>query len=55
MDQCNEIKVSIHVWKWCLGYVELLESFKRVGWKWVFKTKHDSKDNIEQYKSRLVA
>ena len=28
---------------------------KRVGCKWVFKTKRDSKGNVERYKARLVA
>jgi hypothetical protein len=35
--------------------VELLEGYKIVGCKWVFKTKRDSHDNIERYKARLVA
>jgi len=35
--------------------VELPENSKQVGCKWVFKTKHDSKGNIERYKARLVA
>src|ERR1044072_1369287 len=35
--------------------VELPKGSKRVGCKWVFKTKRDSKDNIERYKARLVA
>ena len=35
--------------------VELPESCKRVGCKWVFKTKRDSKGNVERYKARLVA
>jgi len=35
--------------------VELPNGAKQVGCKWVYKTKHDSKDNIEKYKSRLVA
>src|ERR1044072_9535549 len=35
--------------------VELLEGAKRVGCKWVFKTKRDSNGNIERYKARLVA
>ena len=31
------------------------EGFKRVGYKWVFKTKRDSNGNIEWFKARLVA
>ena len=35
--------------------VELPEGSKWVRCKWVFKTKHDSNDNIERFKARLVA
>ena len=35
--------------------VELPKKSKRVGCKWVFKTKRDSNDNIEWYKARIVA
>lgn len=35
-------------------FVVLLESYKSVGYKWVFKTKQDLKVNIERYKARLV-
>jgi transposase InsO family protein len=35
--------------------VELPKGYKTVGCKWVFKTKRDSKGNIERYKARLVA
>uniref|UniRef100_A0A2P2MWM4 Retrovirus-related Pol polyprotein from transposon TNT 1-94 n=1 Tax=Rhizophora mucronata TaxID=61149 RepID=A0A2P2MWM4_RHIMU len=35
--------------------VELPEGSKRVGYKWVFKTKRNSKGNIKRYKARLVA
>jgi len=35
--------------------VKLPEGCKRVGCKWVFKTKRDSQGNIERYKARLVA
>ena len=38
-----------------LHLVELPEGCKRVGCKWVFKTKRDSQGNIEHYKARLVA
>ena len=35
--------------------VELLESIKPIGCKWIFKTKRDSKGNIARCKARLVA
>ena len=35
--------------------VELPKGYKKVGSKWVFKTKRDSKGNIERFKARLVA
>nr|CAN80438.1 hypothetical protein VITISV_029932 [Vitis vinifera] len=38
-----------------LELVELLEGYKAVSCKWVFKTKRDSKGNIERHKARLVA
>ena len=28
---------------------------KTVGCKWVYKTKHDSKGNVEKFKARLMA
>jgi len=34
--------------------MKFLEGCKRVGCKWVFKTKRDSHDNIKLYKARLV-
>lgn len=37
------------------GVVELLKGCKKVGYKWVFKTKRDSFGNLERYKARLVA
>ena len=35
--------------------VPLLEGAKPIGCKWIFKTKKDSKGNVERYKARLVA
>ena len=35
--------------------VKLPEGYKKVGSKWVFKAKRDSKGNIERFKARLVA
>ena len=32
----------------------LLEGAKSIGCKWIFKTKKDSKGNVERYKARLV-
>jgi len=35
--------------------VEFPKSCKKVGYKWVFKTKRDSYGNLERYKVKLVA
>jgi hypothetical protein len=35
--------------------VEIPEGAKIVGCKWVYKTEHDSKGNIERFKARLMA
>jgi len=49
----DELKSMAHNDVWDL--VELPERCKRVGCKWIFKTKRDSQGNIERYKARLVA
>ena len=66
----NEAKLSIHSTKWSNAMndelkfmkdndvwdlVELPKGKKPIGCKWVFKTKRDSKGNVERYKARLVA
>ena len=35
--------------------IDLPEGAKSIGCKWIFKTKLDSKGNVERYKARLVA
>ena len=35
--------------------VPLPEGAKPISWKWIFKTKRDSKGDVERYKARLVA
>ena len=35
--------------------LELLENFKAIGCKWIFKTKKDLNGNIERFMARLVA
>ncbi|CAD5184495.1 unnamed protein product, partial [Musa acuminata subsp. malaccensis] len=49
----EELKSMVQNDVWDL--VELPNDCKRVGCKWVFKTKCDSTSNIERYKARLVA
>ncbi|KAK8948501.1 hypothetical protein KSP39_PZI005632 [Platanthera zijinensis] len=66
----NEAKLSAHFAKWSNAMVdemksmhdndvwdlvELPEGKKPIGCKWIFKTKRNSKGNVERYKSRLVA
>ncbi|KAL4319722.1 hypothetical protein GQ457_18G015860 [Hibiscus cannabinus] len=49
-DEMNSMKNN-EVW----DLVSLPDGVKAIGCKWVFKTKKDSKGNIERYKARLVA
>ena len=49
----DELKSMDHNEVW--DVIELPEGCKRVGCKWVFKTKRDSNGNVERYKARLVA
>ena len=49
----DEIKLMDQNKVWNL--VELPEGYKKIGSKWIFKTKCDSKGNIKRFKARLVA
>jgi hypothetical protein len=49
-DELNSMDQN-EVW----DLVESLEGYKKVGCKWVYKIKRDSKGNIERFKARLVA
>ena len=54
IDAMNEEMKSMKendVW----DLVPLLKGAKPIGCKWIFKTKKDSKGNVERYKARLVA
>ena len=51
MDREMESLNKNEVW----NLVELPEGRKPVGCKWVFKKKHDTDGNVEQFKARLVA
>lgn len=49
-DELKSMKIN-KVW----DLVEIPKGTKTVGCKWVYKTKRDSKGNIERFKARLVA
>ena len=49
-DEMKSIKDN-EVW----DLVEFPKGVKPIGCEWIFKTKNDSKGNIERYKTRLVA
>ena len=54
IDAMNEEMKSMHdndVW----DFVQLPERLKPIGYKWIFKTKRDSKGNTKRYKAHLVA
>ena len=66
----NEVKLSIHSTKWSNAMkdelksmkdndvwdlVELPKEKKPISYKWVIKTKWDSKSNVKRYKACLVA
>ena len=49
-EEMNSIKNN-DVW----DLLSLPECANSIGYKWIFKTKRDSKDNVERHKVRLVA
>ena len=48
----NEIKSIMQNYTWEL--VDLLPSFKPLGYKWIFKRKMNADGSIAKYKARLV-
>ena len=48
-DELESIAIN-EVW----NIVELPKGSKAVGYKWVFKSKRDSKGKVERFKARLV-
>lgn len=34
--------------------IDLLDDFKQSGYKWLFKTKRESRDNVELFKARFI-
>jgi hypothetical protein len=49
-DEMKSMKLN-DVW----DLEEIPNGAKTVGYKWVYKTKYDSRGNIEKFKVRLVA
>lgn len=49
----DELKPMEHIEVW--DVVDLLESSKTIGCKWIFKTIHDCNENVERHKVRFVA
>jgi hypothetical protein len=49
-DEMKSMKLN-DVW----DLEEIPKGAKTVGYKWVYKTKYDSRGNIEKFKVRLVA
>ena len=37
------------------SFIDFPDGLRPIGCKWVFKTKHDTKGQVERYKARLVA
>lgn len=50
IDEIKSMNIN-DVW----DLLEIPDRVKKVGYKWVYKTKHDSKGNVERFKARLVA
>ena len=51
MNEKNKSMEDNKVWE----LVPFPEGVKPIDYKWIFKTKRDSKGNVERYKARLVA
>jgi hypothetical protein len=57
LTSLEEAMRSAHSSKWLEAMEDEMRSMssKIVGYKWIYKTKCDSKENIERFKARLMA
>lgn len=55
MERCNETVNKLHESNNTWELIALPVGCKKIGVKWVYKTKLNEKEEVEKYKARLVA
>lgn len=55
MDRCHEVELKSMEQNEVWDLVKLHKGYKKVGYKWIFKTRCDSNGNIKWYKAKFVA